>query len=82
MSLSNFMCSVHGAETMMGMVQAARKLPWSQASPQMCPQRALLSLSAPSPLLQASQPCLMDTAGIVRELRSMAALKPILCGNL
>lgn len=54
MGLSNFMYSVHGAKIMMRMVQATRKLPWSQASPQMCPQRMLLSLSAPSPLLQAS----------------------------
>lgn len=54
MGLSNFMCSVRGAKTMMGMVQAARKFPWSQASLQTCPQRMLFSLSAPSPLLQAS----------------------------
>lgn len=53
MGSNNFMCSVHGAKMRTGMVQAARKLAWSQASPQTCPQRMLFSFSAssPSPLL-------------------------------
>lgn len=47
MGLSNFMCSVHGANIMMGKVQAASKLSWSQASPQQtCPPKDAV-LSAP-----------------------------------
>lgn len=81
MALSNFMCSVHGANIMMGMVQAARKLPWNQASPQTCPQKMLFSLSAlftPGLIAMSDGHCWNHPGANVHD----SALKPDLCSNL